>query len=121
MKRVLHLLLLLGALVGLFGLQAASARTPHAVPAPAAAMPMDADCMEMMRKAPQPAPMPGPCKGMTLDCIAAMGCVMPVLTHARGAELVSPPRADTQDFWTTIPVLAGTDPPPEQHPPTLLI
>ncbi len=118
MTRTLHLLLLLGALIGLFGAEGAYARGPRMAVAPAAGSAMDPDCMEMMRKAPPAAPTP--CKGMTLDCIAAMGCVVPVLVQDEATAVVAPMMAVPQFFWPSTTVLAGSDPPPEQHPPTQL-
>ncbi|MCW3847910.1 hypothetical protein OF829_11725 [Sphingomonas sp. LB-2] len=118
MPRALHFLLLLGALIGLFGAESAYALGPRMAVAPAAVSGMDADCMEMMRKAPPSAPTP--CKGMTLDCIAAMGCVVPVLVQDQAAAVAEPGMAMRQVFWPATSVLAGSDPPPEQHPPTQL-
>src|SRR3546814_6203045 len=71
----LHLFLLLGALIGLLGQEAAFASGPPAVSAPMAVSSMadsgmSEDCMKMMAQQPQPAQKP--CKGMTLACIAAM-------------------------------------------------
>ncbi|MFX7930421.1 hypothetical protein ABTK36_19895, partial [Acinetobacter baumannii] len=37
---------------------------------------MSEDCMKMMAQQQQPTQKP--CKGMTLACIAAMGCVVPM-------------------------------------------
>ena len=80
-KCALHLFLLLGALIGLLGQEAAFASGPPAVSAPVAmssmaASSMSEDCMKMMAQQQQPAQKP--CKGMTLACIAAMGCVVPM-------------------------------------------
>lgn len=119
MKRALHLLLLLGALIGLFGVQPAYATGPRMLAAPVAVSGMDADCMEMMEKE-RPQPVQGPCRGMTLDCIAAMGCVAPVLAITGDGAAAMPRIAEAPFYWTVAPVLAGTDLPPEQHPPTLL-
>src|SRR3546814_2619291 len=73
--------LLLGALIGLFGQAVAYASVPSAVSAPMAMSGMtdsgmSEDCMKMMAQQQQPAQKP--CKGMTLACIAAMGCVVPM-------------------------------------------
>lgn len=116
MTRALHLLLLLGALIGLFGAESAFALGPRMAAAPTSVSGMDTDCMEMMRKTAPAAP--SPCKGMTLECIAAMGCVVPVLVQGEIAPVAEPRTAVRQIFWPTISVLAGSDPPPEQHPPT---
>ncbi|ARS26961.1 hypothetical protein [Sphingomonas sp. KC8] len=122
MKRTLHLLLVLGALLGLFGQAAAYASGPRALAAPVAASTtdmsmMDAECMEMMQKAPQPAEKP--CKGLTLDCIAAMGCVVPIVLRDPGAPAVAPEILPTRAYWPALAVLIGHDPAPEVHPPNL--
>jgi hypothetical protein len=108
-------MLLLGAMLGLFGQQAAYAVGAH----PVTVSQMSSDCMEMMQKE-QPQPAHKPCKGLTLDCIAAMGCIVPIVLKdpavpAAARQLVSAPT-----FWASTSVLIGTDLPPEQHPPTIL-
>lgn len=75
--------------------------------------------MEMMQKQ-QPEPAQKPCKGLTLDCIAAMGCVVPLVLEEPSAPLTAPPLVSALVFWLTQPVLAGSELPPEQHPPTIL-
>lgn len=121
MRRVFHLLILLGVMTGLLGLEAAYATGPRLMTAPVAASQMDADCMEMMEKQQQrPQPDQAPCKGMTLDCIAAMGCVVPVLAAVADPELAAPFPSPVDAYWTLTTVLAGRDRPPEQHPPTFL-
>lgn len=118
MKRAFRLLLLLGALIGLFGQQAAYATSARASVTAAAVSPMDADCMAMMEKQPQPTQKP--CKGLTLDCIAAMGCVLPVLLRDADAPLAAPVLFPVPAYWPSTSVLAGSDLVPEQHPPTTL-
>lgn len=119
MKRLLALLLVIGALSGLFGAQMAAAHSvPQAAGAPLAKG-MDADCMAMMAKQ-QPAPSEKPCKDLTLDCIAAMGCVIP-LVAADLAGGVAPARLyDAPSFWTTDTILTGKAVAPEPDPPTSL-
>lgn len=89
MKRLLILCLVIGALAGLLGAQAAYALGPASI-APAALSAQAAtaehdmagmDCAEMMAPATShPAEHgPQPCKGMTPACIAQMGCTLPVL------------------------------------------
>jgi hypothetical protein len=120
-KRSLSLLLLLGALLGLFGQAAAFAIGPRVAAtatevAVAQSMPMD--CAEMPRK---PAKEPMPCKGLTLDCIAAMGCVLPVvLGDTLPLDLTNDESAPLER-WSSTPVLAGRSIAPEPYPPTLLI
>lgn len=118
MKRALQLLLLLGAVLGLFGQQAAFGAGAHMTAAPAAVSQMSADCMEMMEKQqPEPAK---PCKGLTLDCIAAMGCVVPIVLKEPAGPVSAPELVSAPAFWPTTAVLIGNNHPPEQHPPTIL-
>ncbi len=72
---------MLGALLGLFGQQGALAAGPtwHSVAALVetgnrASIPADSDCMQAMAEKSADRP----CKGLTLDCIAAMGCTVPM-------------------------------------------
>lgn len=117
MKRLLHLALVLGALLGLFGQAVALAHTP---PRPASEeMTMSEDCMKMM--APQaPAKRETPCKGLTLDCIAAMGCSVPMVL---GEPLAVRPTPGIRMAlpWEAPPVqLPGRSIPPDPHPPSLI-
>ena len=123
-KRVLSLLMLLGALIGLMGQETAYAAAPvHATTAmmkmSEGAAPMSADCMEMMQKAPQPAQKP--CKGMTLDCIAAMGCVVPLAVAPESALVDKMIHARMEHFPAPANALTGRALAPEPEPPTLLI
>lgn len=80
MKRWFPLLLLMGVLLGLIGQGGAFA---HVMPVEKAAQttaaaPMSPDCAKMMgltKQTPQPAK---PCEGMTPDCMAKMGCAVPL-------------------------------------------
>lgn len=83
MKRGFSLLLLIGALLGLLAQEAAFASAPamSMSDTTAAALAMSDDCAEMMgidTSQPDKA-----CEGLTLDCIAKMGCALP-------AAVVSP-------------------------------
>jgi hypothetical protein len=117
-KRALPLLLLLGALFGLLGQQtaAAAASIPVVAAAPAAAM--STDCMEMMGQHPAK-PEKKPCTGLTLDCIAAMGCALPLMRDP-AQPVGRVPTASTQGFWPISTVLVGHDLAPEPHPPSIL-
>jgi len=119
-KRLFASLLLLGALFGLFGAELAYARGAvlATVSAPKA-MTMDADCMAMMAKQ-QPAPEQKPCKGLTLDCIAAMGCVVPLMATDLGAGLAERILYAAPDFWAATNKLAGQTFAPDPEPPTTL-
>ena len=123
MKRWFSLLLLMGALLGLMGQEAAFARdmpvkmmTDQAV----AAAQMSADCAEMMRLAKQNPQPDKPCEGMTPDCIAKMGCAVPValipsvLSAAPTEFLLSTPRQ------MPVAPLVGRETSPEPHPPARL-
>ncbi|WP_235209964.1 hypothetical protein [Sphingobium sp. Ant17] len=121
-KRALRLFLLLGALIGLFGQAVAYASVQPAVSAPMAMSGMaetgmSEDCMKMMA---QQQPQQKPCKGMTLACIAAMGCVVPMVVRNDSPALASRETAQNLAFWPTTTVLRGSDLTPEPEPPTLL-
>ena len=118
MTRLLRLLLLLGALLGLLGQQVAYAASAGAPMASVAATQMSADCMEMMQK--QQLPATKPCKGMVLDCTAAMGCIVPIVLGDPPGTSVDPLPASELAFWPATSILVGTDRPPEQHPPAIL-
>jgi hypothetical protein len=122
LKSRLAFMLLVGALCGLFGLQAAYAIGPIASPtvmAAAHATPMGADCVDMaMQQQGQKQP---PCKGLTLDCVAQMGCVVP-MTVENAAPAVDRDRLPGEpEFWPAVIVLAGGTISPEPHPPSSLI
>ena len=123
MIRWFSLLLLFGAMLGLIGQEAAFARAmPSAQAGQAAAAQTDVDqmspeCAEMMRLAPQPPQSDIPCQGMTPDCVAKMGCAVPVavIPPLLGAaptryRLLAP---------CQMPVarLVGREIRPETHPP----
>ena len=123
MKRLLSLALLVGALLGLFGQQAAFAAGPTwqstsvaavaADPAASAAI----DCMKMMKQAPAESS----CDGITLDCIAAMGCVVPMTLASDQPALGEVVAFRALPPEVVFPNLAGREVAPEPEPPTLLI
>jgi hypothetical protein len=128
LKRWFSLALLLGALLGLLGQEAAFA---HVMPvekagqtATAAQMnagQMSADCAEMMGLAkPQPQPEKQPCQGMTPDCITKMGCAVPLaLIPPLAFDLVPQFRAAAH-LQTPVAPLVGRDTGPEPEPPARL-
>lgn len=83
------------------------------------AMAMDADCMAMMAKL-KPAPEKKPCKGLTLDCIASMGCVVPLVTADLVTDIKAPRCYGALAFWPTHDVLTGKSLAPDPEPPTIL-
>lgn len=116
MKRVLYLFLLLGALVGLMGQEVAYASIPATISTPMAST--SADCMKAMDQEQQPSGKP--CKELTLDCIASMGCVVPMTLRDAPPLTASPVPHGAMIFWTTISVLHGSDLTPEPEPPAIL-
>src|SRR3546814_19947268 len=69
-------------------------------------MAMDADCMAMMAMQ-QPAPKEKPCKGLTLDCIAAMGCVVQLMAADLTGSIAAPHIHGKPNLWSATTVLAG--------------
>lgn len=118
MKRFVHLFLLLGAVIGLIGQAAAYASAPVVAAPPMAIAGMSADCMKAMAQEQQPSGKP--CKGLTLDCIAAMGCVVPIVLRDAPRIPAAPIPHQAMAFWTTTTILHGSDLTPEPEPPTIL-
>ena len=120
MKRCFSLLLLLGALLGLLAQEAAFASAP-AMPMPDAAIAasaMGAECAEMMEVDKSQGDQP--CKGLTLDCIAKMGCALPSVVVSSAMPLAA--EAHIPGLLDPLPVrrLNGRTIGPEPHPPLLL-
>lgn len=118
MKRWISLLLLLGAMVGLFGQAAAYA----SIPAPTASSPaiagMSEECMQMMARHTEPEKKP--CTGITLDCIAAMGCTVPLtLVEPFVLPVVAPIAAPVLAISSARPLEAHSSA-PEPEPPSLI-
>ena len=130
MKRWLSLMLLIGAMLGILAQETAFAsalpmQMSEQTSAPAG---MSEDCAEMMgltaqsevgqsEAGQQPEK---PCEGLTLDCIAKMGCALPV-------ALVPPAMPAVQTVYrpntpTLMPVarLVGRNLSPEPEPPAIL-
>lgn len=124
LKRVLPFLLLLGALTGLFGQEVAFARGPD-LASPAAAAQQIAgmsgmDCAGMMMESPSHHDGSKPCKGMTPDCMAQMGCVAPVLLNEGNTPATIKPLASKAFYWSSTSRLIGRSYAPELDPPSLL-
>lgn len=132
MKRLLALMLLVGALTGLFGAQMAYAFSPHGPMSAIAAKPAETadhamtgmDCAEMdmaaMPKPPAHDPVQ-PCKGMTFACIAAMGCVVPLVTPPDTPILARHIASSSRLFAPAVAPLVGRSVGPEPEPPSPLI
>lgn len=122
LKSRLAFFLLLGALSGLFGLQSAYAFGPLASPTAMAvghATPVTTDCADMVTQ--QPEQKHAPCKGLTLDCVAQMGCVVPMTVESVAPVGDCARVPGEPEFWPAVTVLAGNSISPEPHPPSILV
>ena len=122
MNRWFPLLILAGALLGLFGQEAAFAQpTPvNLTEYAAAAGQITPECAKMMELAKQGQQPSNPCPEMTPDCVAKMGCSVAL-------TLLIPLTVDASaDVHPTVPpqmpvaALIGRDFGPEPEPPALL-
>lgn len=118
MKRRFSLLLLIGALLGLLAQEAAFASAMPMPDAAIAASAMGAECAEMMEVDKSQGDQP--CKGLTLDCIAKMGCALPSVVVSSAMPLAA--EAHIPGLLDPLPVrrLNGRTIGPEPHPPLLL-
>ena len=118
MRRALKIVLLIAALLGLFGQTVAVAASSHVTRVESvvpAAMPMD--CLGMMQSGGGKSP---PCDRMTLGCIIGMGCAIP-LTLAVGQPLLVQAKVEVAaPAWPLTPALIGRSLQPEPHPPSSL-
>lgn len=122
MKRLLSMLLFVAAIFGLIGQETGFARVMSIEsPVQASDSDMSEECAEMMGLAkPKPQPDKQPCKGMTPDCVAKMGCAVTLA--------LIPPAMVTQPIQlhasapSQSPVvrLIGRNTGPEPDPPTHL-
>ena len=117
-KRWFSFLLLFGALLGLLAQEAAYASAPAMSETAIAAPAMSAECAEMMGI--DTSQDGAPCEGLTLDCIAKMGCALPATIVSPSMPLVA--AAPMQGLLDPLPVqrLAGRTFGPEPDPPLFL-
>ena len=120
-KDIFKLFLLVSAMVGLFGQDIAYASAPMQLRKVgiSTVSAMSPDCAADMA-AKKSVSSNSPCKGITLSCVAAMGCLPPVFVDE--AKALADPFIILSDtiFWTTTnPLVSGTVA-PEDHPPSLL-
>jgi len=111
-------MLLLGALLGLLAQEAAFASAPT-IPMPEiSASGMSPDCAEMMGI--DTSQDKTPCAGLTLDCIAKMGCALPPAVVSSAMPLAVD--AHIRGVLNPLPVrrLAGRTIGPEPDPPSRL-
>lgn len=122
MQRWFSLLMLVGALLGLMGQEAAFANVLSAqkVEQVTATAQMSPECAQMMGLAQQKPQSDQPCNGMTPECIAKMGCAVPLALLPPFASGVSREfREDTPPQMPVSPLL-GRDTGPEPEPPARL-
>lgn len=123
MHRLFALILAFGFMTAMIGQEVAFAQMTRAEepgPTEVSAVPMSAECAEMMglaRQEPQPEK---PCKGLTPDCIAKMGCAVPVaLLPPVASDLAPALRAEILGLTPASPLM-GRNIGPEPEPPTRL-
>ena len=120
LKRIFCLVMLASAPLGLFAQSAAVAVGPAYVATHSAAGTSITTKMDCSKLAPMQRESTQPCKGLTLACIAHMGCVITVTLAdppAQLAVLAIPPMPAT---WHVIPDRVGRGVPPELRPPSYL-
>ena len=119
LKARLSLLLLLGALLGLFGQGLAYAAGPALAPMMEAshAMPSGMDCPDM--KPARTAEPKHPCKGLTLACIAQMGCVVPMTFVEPAPAIMRAAAPRLAAIWPTSVALRSLTVAPEPEPPAV--
>ncbi|KAJ8139096.1 hypothetical protein OY671_007692 [Metschnikowia pulcherrima] len=122
-KRSLSSLSLAGALLGLLGQEVAFAHVMPVAQAEQVSTPgaqMSADCAEMM-ELPKQAPQPEkPCQGMTPDCIAKMGCAVPLALIPPLAFDAAPQFRAASPPQMAVAPSVGRNTRPEPEPPTHL-
>lgn len=115
MSRVFSLFLLIVAIAGLFGQSTAVAMSAGT----SGTMAMSAmECDDMSS-----ALIPGsvPCKKMTLQCIAVMGCPSAAMTQPASTLLAHSPLARLVPSWPSVAPLDGRFYGPEPDPPSFLV
>lgn len=114
------MMLLTGALLGLFAQEAAFASVPVAQISQQANADeaMDAACMEAMGQNDDSSN--APCEGLTLDCIAKMGCALPLAQAPSGYSTASHLPSNAIPFLLGVHPMTGRESGPEPHPPSRL-
>ena len=117
-KILLHLILLFGAMTGLMGQSTAMAMRPvTAVSTTMTAMVGRSDCPEMA------SPMRGdtPCKKITWQCIAAMGCGSAAIALPSFMAEAAPHAVRLPHVRPVVATMLGRSVAPEIDPPAFLI
>lgn len=117
MRALLHVLLVVGVLIGLAtqGVALAAERCPmeHAQSSEMGGM----DCC------PQDGPSShdgAPCSDMTLACLALAGCATLSALYPNGPSDLATQRLGAPQFWRMATTLRGRTIPPDTHPPARL-
>lgn len=117
MKRIVHLGLLLGALLGLFGQSMANASVGNLNPSSEIAS-VTADCMAAMmshKKSTQ-----SPCQSTAQACVSVIGCAVPINVVNNIDKLAHPVLSLSLGFYPKAVILHGVARPPEPRPPSIL-
>jgi hypothetical protein len=117
-KRWYSLLLLLGAIIGIFGQEVAFARGVTSSAPQTATMSMAADCAQTMAQNNDSQDIP--CTGMTLDCIAKMGCAIPLFFGPMPIVADNHLLPGVRLEITIMDGIAGQSLAPEPYPPNML-
>jgi hypothetical protein len=120
LKRIFCMLMMTGALLGLFAQSAAVAVGPAYVATHSAAGIATTTEMDCSKMSPTQHQDTRGCKGLTLACIAHMGCGIPMTLEKSTAPEVGVPIAPMPAIWHVIPDPAGRGVPPELRPPSFL-
>jgi hypothetical protein len=129
-KRAFRILLVISAFIGLLGQQGAYALGPAvidpllteaAAPQEHHQVGMMMDCAEMMAQHPdEPGKGDRRCKGLTLACIAQMGCTIPVLLGSGPVANSMAPILPIRFEPAIMRPLGSRSFGPEPEPPTML-
>jgi hypothetical protein len=82
----------------------------------ASAMSSGVDCAGMVSE--HKAKPDQPCKGLTLACIAQMGCVVPMMFADTARMVERSISTQVAATWPVVPALVGLTVPPEPEPPS---
>ena len=119
MTRLFQICLLLAALSGLIGQSTAMAMAPAPISTGSLQASMAGmDCMDM---ANSPTQRKMPCKKMSLQCVAAMGCAPAALVQPDAANTSSPVVDGVKSALSLAARLWGRSYGPEPDPPSFLI
>jgi len=119
MRSFVRLVLLIAACAGLMGQAVAFAAVPVAMPAMATTMQAPAmnDCDTMTAMTGDTS---APCKKMTADCAATMGCATPAAIIGDRLVRSTDKVAALPAIWPAVTSLDGLTLSPEPHPPSSL-